>query len=41
MDYAATYLDAYLRYYASDMKLNIDSDDLYLVLPNARIIIAG
>ena len=40
MDYAATCPDVYLRYYASDMKLNIDSDASYLVLPNARSIIA-
>ena len=41
MDYAATYPDAYLRYYASDMKLNIDSDASYLVLPNAWSRISG
>ena len=41
MDYAATYLDAYIQYYASDMKLNIDSDASYLVLPNARSRIVG
>ena len=41
MDYAATYPDAYLRCYASEMKLNIDSDTLYLVLPNTRSRIAG
>ena len=41
MDYAATCPEAYLRYYASDMKLNIDFDASYLVLSNAQIIIAG
>ena len=41
VDYAATYPDAYLRYYASDIKLNIDSDASYLVLLNAQSIIAG
>ena len=41
MDYAATYPDAYLQCYASEMKLNIDSDNLYLVLPNTRSRIAG
>ena len=41
MNYAATYQDACLQYYARDIKLNIDSDASYLVLPNARIIISG
>ena len=41
MDHAAMYLDAYLRYYASDILLNINSDASYLVLPNARIRITG
>ena len=31
----------FLRYHASDMILNIDSDAAYLVLPNARSRIAG
>ena len=33
MDYLATYPNAYIRYYASDMILNIDSDAAYLVAP--------
>ena len=36
MDYAATYPDAYLRYYASDIVLHCDSDASYLVVPKAR-----
>ena len=31
MDYVATYPNAYTRYYASDMILNIDSNAAYLV----------
>ena len=31
MDYAATFPNTYVRYYASDMILNIDSDAAYLV----------
>ena len=41
MDYAATYPHVIVRYYASDMILNIDSDAAYLVLPNAKSRIAG
>ena len=40
-DYAATYPDSYIRYFASDMTLHIDSDDSYLVLPNAQRRIVG
>ena len=40
-DYAATYPDAVLRFYKSDMILNVDSDAAYLVLPNAKSRIAG
>ena len=36
MDYAATYPDAYFRYYASDMVFHCDSDAPYLVIPKAR-----
>ena len=36
MDYAYTYTDAKIRYYASDMQPYIDSDATYLVLPKAR-----
>jgi hypothetical protein len=36
LDYAATYPLAIIRYYASDMTLNVDTDAAYLVLPNAR-----
>ena len=41
MDYLATYPNAYVRYYASDMILNIDSDAAYLVAPKARSRVAG
>ena len=41
MDYAATYSNVYVRYYASDMVLSIDSNAAYLVLPNTRSRIAG
>ena len=41
MDYAATYPDAYLRYYASNMVLHCDSDASYLVMPKARSRYAG
>lgn len=40
-DYAATYPDVVLRFYASDMILHVDSDAAYLVLPKARSRIAG
>ena len=33
MDYLNTYLDAYVRYYASDMVLHVDSNAAYLVAP--------
>ena len=41
MDYTNTYSQAYVRFYANDMQLMIDSDAAYLVLPNARSRIAG
>ena len=41
MDYVATYPDTYIRFYASDMILNIDSDAAYLVAPKARSRVAG
>ena len=41
MDYLATYPKAYIRYHASDMILNIDSDAAYLVAPKARCRVAG
>ena len=41
LDYAATYPNAFVRFYASDMMLNIDSDAAYLVQPKARSRIAG
>jgi hypothetical protein len=41
LDYAATYPLAIIRYYASDMALNVDTDAAYLVLPNARSRYAG
>ena len=36
MDYAATYPNTVVRYYASGMILFVDSDAAYLVLPNAK-----
>ena len=41
MDYLHTYSNAYIRYYASDMILHIDSDAAYLVAPKARSRVAG
>ena len=41
LDYVATYPDVFIRYYASDMILNIDSDAAYLVAPGAKSRIAG
>ena len=36
MDYVSTDPKAYIRYYASDMILNIDSDAAYLIVPKLR-----
>ena len=41
LDYAATYPNPKLRFYASDMILHVDSDAAYLVLPNAKSRYAG
>lgn len=41
MDYAATYPNTVVRYYASGMIIFVDSDAAYLVLPNAKSRIAG
>jgi hypothetical protein len=41
LDYLATYPNAIIRYYASDMILYIVADAAYLVLPNARSRCAG
>ena len=41
MDYLHTYPDAYIRYYASDMILHVDSDAAYLVEPKAKSRVAG
>ena len=41
MDYLNTYPSAYIRYYASDMVLHIDTDAAYLVAPKARSRVAG
>ena len=40
MDYFATYPKAYIRYYASQMILNIDCDAAYLIAPKARSRVA-
>ena len=41
MDYANTYKNVFVRFYASDMQLNVDTDAAFLVLPKARSRIAG
>jgi hypothetical protein len=41
LDYMATHPDAKIRYYASDMILNVHSDALYLSAPNARSRASG
>ena len=41
MDYIHTYLNAYIRFYTSDMILHVDSDAAYLVALQARSRIAG
>ena len=41
MDHVNTYDNAYIKFYASDMQLIIDSDAAYLVLPKSCSIIAG
>ena len=41
LDYMATHPDAKIRYYASDMILNVHSDASYLSVPNARSRAAG
>ena len=41
MDYVYTYPDAFIRYYASDMMLHVNSDAAYLVAPKARSRVAG
>eukprot|EP00804_Cyclotella_cryptica_P019676 CCRYP_016442-RA/>CCRYP_016442-RA protein AED:0.39 eAED:0.39 QI:0/0/0/1/1/0.5/2/0/309 len=41
LDYMATHPDATIRYYASDMILNVHSDASYLSVPNAHSQAAG
>ena len=41
MDYLHMYPDAFVRYYASDMVIHVDSDTAYLVAPKSRSRIAG
>ncbi|GFH54654.1 hypothetical protein CTEN210_11130 [Chaetoceros tenuissimus] len=41
LDYAATYPNTKIRYYASDMILHCDSDAAFLVSPNAKSQYAG
>ena len=41
MDYINTYPSAYIRYYASEIVLDIASDDEYLVAPQAQSWVAG
>ena len=41
LDYASTYPQVYIRFYASDMQLHVDTDAAFLVLPKACSRIAG
>ena len=41
MDYAHTYPNAFLWYYASDIQLQVDTDAAYLILPKALNCIVG
>ena len=41
IDYVNTYPNTYIRFYASDMILNIDNDAAYLVAPKSRSRVAG
>ena len=41
MDYTNTYPNTYVRFYASDIQLMIDSDSVYMVLPKAHSRIVG
>ena len=41
MDYLATYTQAKLRFYAGDMKLQVETDAACLVMPKARSRLAG
>ena len=41
MDYINTYSNAYIRHYASDTVLRIDSNAAYLVAPKVRSRVAG
>ena len=41
MDYVDTYSNTVIRYYASKMRLHIDSDTAYLVMPNTKSRGAG
>ena len=41
LDYANTYPQVYIRFYASDMQLHVDTDTAFLVLPKACSRIAG
>ena len=41
LDYANTYKNVFVRFFASDMQLQINSDAAFLVLPKARSCIAG
>ena len=41
LDYANTYQNIFVQFYASDMQLHVDSDATFLVLPKACSCIAG
>ena len=36
LDYANTYKDVFVCYYASDIQLHVDTNAAYLVLPKAK-----
>ena len=41
MDYAHAYPNAVIRYHASDMRVHVDYNTVYFVMPNARSCGAG
>ena len=41
LDHVATYPSAFIRYYAIEMILHVDSDEAYNVMPKARSRIVG
>ena len=41
LDYAHTYSQVYIRFYASDMQLHVDTDAAFLVIPKSHSRIVG